>query len=287
MNIEQRTIAVISPAGAPDPVGLQQGLALIRSWGFKVLTGPHLGASWRYTAGTAMERIEDLRWALETPNIDFVWIARGGFGVQHCLHALPDGCFDDRTVIGCSDATALLQCLHLRGCKRLVHGPMVDTLATTVDDSTRESIQRILRGDFHGKLVGTTFEPTAPVRSGKLLGGNLTMLASLCGTPWQLQSRGAILMLEDVTEHAFRLDRSLHQLIYSGALEGVEAIVLGEFTRCYLPAGADYTADELVQELMQRLGVPIVTGAPFGHDRTNLAWPYGQLGELRMKQLSF
>ncbi|MCF5510573.1 MULTISPECIES: S66 peptidase family protein [Pseudomonas] len=285
MSHKRLTIAVISPAGIPDPAGLEQGLSLIRSWGHEVITGPHVGAKWRYMAGDNDQRSADLRWAFETTGIDVVWIARGGFGVQHCLKALPVGMNDDRIVIGCSDATALLHYLSLQGHTRLVHGPMIDTLASGVTDETRARVRHILTGNFHGEMPVSSSNQAA--LEGKLIGGNLTMLASMCGTPQQINTRGAILMLEDVTEHAFRLDRMVLQLRDSGALDGVKAIVLGEYVRCYLPAGADYTADELMENLLQPLGVRVVRGAGFGHGRDNYAWPYGHNAQLQGGRLVF
>jgi muramoyltetrapeptide carboxypeptidase len=286
MHTGRRTIAVISPSGIPDPQGLEQGLALIRSWGHDVVEGKHLRATWRYMGGTGKERSDDLCWALREPGIDVVWVARGGFGIQHCLAALPEHSVDDRVVIGCSDVTALFQFLYLRGHRQLVHGPWVDALATGVDDATRDSVRKVLDLGRQGELMTTRTSAGHEAVRGPLLGGNLTMQASLCGSPWQLRANGAILMLEDVTEHAFRMDRSLLQLRNSGALDGVRAVVLGEFTRCHLPANADYTADQLVAELLQPLGVPVVVGAPFGHGRSNLAWPYGREARLQGNRLS-
>jgi muramoyltetrapeptide carboxypeptidase len=286
MGIESRRIAVISPSGPSSEAEREQSISLLRSWGHEVVEGAHLGAKWRYLGGTHQQRCDDLRWAFETPDIDVIWIARGGFGVQHCLEAMQESRFDDRIVVGSSDATALLQWLHVRGHSRLWHGPMVDSLANGVDDATRASVCAILQGHTHGEMVVESAH-AAPACEGVLVGGNLTMLASLCGSAWQLQARDAILMLEDITEHAFRLDRSLLQLGNSGALDGVRAVVLGEFTRCYLPAGADYTAGELVTDLLKPLDVPVFVAAPFGHGSANVAWPYGQLARIEGKRLSF
>lgn len=287
MRDRKLTIAVIAPASPPDRAGLERGISLIRSWGHEVIEGKHLSATWRYLAASHDQRLADLLWALQAPGIDVVWIARGGFGIQHALAELPPDSFGDRMVIGSSDATALLQCLHLRGHARLVHGPMVDTLATTVDDATRLQVRALLEHSESPIELTTQGAPAVKTSaSGRLVGGNLTMLASMCGTPWKLDANGAILMLEDITEHAFRMDRSLLQLRLSGALAGVRAIVLGEFTRCHLPADADYTASELVADILRPLGVPIASGMAFGHGTTNLAWPYGRLARLEGSTLS-
>jgi muramoyltetrapeptide carboxypeptidase len=289
MRLSIRTIAVVAPASIPNREGLERGIELLRSWGYRVVLGKNVHATWRYSAGTVSQRAEDLRWALEDPEIDAVWLARGGFGVQHCLPVLAAVSLSDKMVIGNSDATALLQYLYLQGQRRLIHGPTVETLVDEVDDATRDAVRQVLASPEHaGALHGTSVIGSyAAPRTGPVLGGNITMLASLAGTPWALRAAGSILMLEDITEHAFRLDRSLLQLRLSGALEGVNGIVLGDFIRCHLPPGADYTASELVADLLRPLGVPIVQGATFGHGKTNLPWQYGRAATLEGFSLSF
>ena len=192
-------------------------------------------------------------------------------------------------MIGNSDATALLQYLRLQGQRKLFHGPTLETLVDEVDDVTRDAIEQLLAtskltGVMRGKSV---INPDTASRSGPLVGGNITMLASLAGTPWQLRASDSILLLEDITEHAFRLDRSLLQLRLSGALNGVKGIVLGDFVRCYLPQGADYTVPELVADLLRPLGVPIVQGATFGHGKINLPWQYGRIAKLEGCNISY
>lgn len=287
MKAERRTVAIVAPSGPPALAELEQSILLLRSWGYEVLEGPNLRATWRYMAGTTAQRTDDLIWALEDPRIDVVWFARGGFGIQHCLPLLANITIDSRLVIGCSDSTALLQWLHLRGHKRLMHGPMIDSLAAGIDDASRERMHAVLTHGVSGEIAVTPLVVHETVCRGPLLGGNLTMLASLCGTASQLRARGAIVMLEDVTEHAFRLDRCILQLRNSGALDGACAFVLGQFTRCYLPQGADYSAAELVAELLRPLGAPIAIGAAFGHGSANFAWPYGLEARLDADSLRF
>jgi muramoyltetrapeptide carboxypeptidase len=273
-----KTIAVIAPSGIPDQENLAQGVALLQSWGHRVILGRHIHQKWHYTAGTTQQRAEDLIWALTDPDVDVVWMARGGFGVQHCIPALPLLNATDRSVIASSDSTALLNYLYLHGHVNLFHGPMVTSLANGVDVATRTAVRGMLDNPKASGVIqcDNAMEPVRGTLTGPLVGGNIAVLASLAGSEWPLRTQGAILMLEDTTEHAFRLDRFLLQLCASGALEGASAIVLGEFVKCYLPADADYTASELVFELLKPLGVPILTGAQFGHGTTNLPWPYGR-----------
>jgi muramoyltetrapeptide carboxypeptidase len=160
-------------------------------------------------AGTVDARVADLMWALSDPSIDAVWLARGGYGCVHCLPALSNELFDDRPIIGSSDATALFCAFAQTGRSRLVHGPMLASLVTAVDDVTRERIRRMLAGEQLGLLRGEHFcGPNVPV-SGRLIGGNLCVYTSLVGTPWGLPASGAILVLEEVGEAAYRVDLDL------------------------------------------------------------------------------
>lgn len=283
---EPRRIAVVAPAGVPDPAALAAGIALLRTWGHQVVPGAQLHRVHRYNAGTPAQRASDLLWALQDPAIDLVWLARGGFGLHHLLPALDGVALTDKTVIGCSDATALLMALWRRGHRRLVHGPVLADLAGTVDDRTRQAMRALLAGEaFAGQLVGRAPAGPAPSIDGPLLGGNLTVLASLCGTPWALRGEGAILLLEDITEHAYRLDRCVQQLRLSGALHGVQAVVLGEFVRCHLPPGATYSLSDLLAECLAPL--PVLQDTGFGHGTRQQPWPFGGRARWHGTQLVF
>jgi muramoyltetrapeptide carboxypeptidase len=269
-------IAVVAPAGIPDPDLLGKGMALLSDWGYDVVPGKHLHASHRYNAGTPAQRVLDLNWALTGENLDGVWLARGGYGCVHCLPHLPAALPKTRVLVGNSDATSLLSALYGRGHTQLIHGPMLESLATRVDDDTRRGMHQLL----------TTAEaPTLPVVQltgpmghieGKVTGGNLTVMASVAGTPWALREPQGIVMLEDVGEAAYRLDRCMTQLIASGALGGAQAVVFGEFTRCTLPRNADFSITDIMRDLLEPLGIPVFTGAEFGHGSRNLPWVYGR-----------
>ncbi len=280
-------IAVIAPAGAVDQADAEQGIALLERWGYRAVRGEHLYRRHRYNAGSLAERSADLNWALSAPDIDAVWLARGGYGCVHCLPALPATLPRERPLIGLSDATSLLSALHRRGHIQLLHGPMVQGLVALVDDESRDAVQRLITTSVATPLaVEHLCGPAGPV-SGPLLGGNLTVLASIAGTPWSLRAEGAIVLLEDVGEVAFRLDRSLTQLIASGALAGVRAIVLGEFVRCPVPEHGGFTVEEVLRDLLLPLGLPVFHHAPFGHGSRNIAWRYGSVATLADGRLAF
>lgn len=268
-------IAVVAPAGIPDPDLLGRGMRLLQDWGYRVVPGESLLASHRYNAGTFAQRVKDLNWALTSEHIDAVWLARGGYGCVHCLPQLPTVMPKTRLVVGNSDATSLLAALHARGHTHLIHGPMLESLATRVDDETRSAVRRLLTASHTAAMpVVHLSGPTGNIE-GETVGGNLTVLASVVGTPWALRESRGIVMLEDVGEAAYRLDRCMMQLIASRALEGARAVIFGEFTRCTLPRDADYRVSDIMRDLLEPLGLPVFTGAQFGHGSRNLPWAYG------------
>jgi muramoyltetrapeptide carboxypeptidase len=279
------TIAVVAPAGIPKLDGVAAGVELVRSWGYEVVVAPHLGERHFYNAGTPEQRTRDLTWALTTPGIDAVWLARGGYGCVHCLAALPGEGLDQRVVLGCSDATSLFAALWKTRGGSLVHGPMLETIATKVDDATRERTRALLAGERVEPIAGERLCGPEGEVSGPVVGGNLCVLASIAGTPWALSARGAILVLEDIGEAAYRLDRLVTQLRWSGALDGALGVALGDFCDCKAPEGAAYTIEDVLVEVLAPLGVPVVGRMKIGHDKRNLAWRYGARGTLRADAL--
>ncbi len=281
------TVAVVAPGGLVKTGSLESGLNLLSQWGFKVVFGKHLGDRHLFHAGTTAARTADLVWALSDPSIDAVWLARGGYGCTHCLPALAEKRFDNRPVIGFSDATAIFCALSKAGHTGLVHGPVVGGIADKVDDTTRQRIYDLLRGRELEPLAGRHLCGPNEAVSGPLAGGNLCMLASLAGTPWALQARGAIVILEDVGEAAYRIHRMLKQLVFSGAFDGVQAIALGEFVSCPVPEGGGFSLDDVLTDALSPLGIPVVAGFPIGHGQRNLAWRYGAPALLQAARLSF
>ena len=248
---------------------------LLREWGYDVVPGEYLRASFRYNGGTTRQRAHDLNWALTSEDIDAVWLARGGYGCVHCLPHLPDMPPKSRVLVGNSDATSLLSALYGRGHTHLIHGPMLESLATRVDDETRGGMQQLLAtSDAPALRIDQLCGPPGSIQ-GKLVGGNLTVLASVAGTRWALHEMQGIVMLEDVGEAAYRLDRCVVQLIDSGLFRAARGVVLGEFARCSLPRDATFTIADIMRELLEPLGLPVFTGAEFGHGSRNFPWIYG------------
>lgn len=281
-------IAVVAPGGATTPSRLDAGIALVRELGYQPIEAPNLRARHLYHAGTVQQRSADLVWALTADDIDAVWFARGGSGTAQTLSALPRDRLDGRPVFGFSDATALHTALARQGVTS-IHAPVLQGLTPldvqpplpgTVGATSRAHLVNLLRTGIAAPLAGVPFCGPSHSVQGRVLGGNLTVLASLCGTPWQLDARGAIVLLEDVGEAPYRLERCLCQLRDSGCLDGVVAIGLGEFSDCD-PAGLDHSSADILRDALAPLGVPVLAGLPFGHGARNDPWLHGALAELR------
>ena len=185
-----------------------------------------------------------------------------------------------KLLVGFSDVTALHAVLN-RGGVATVHGPVVTQLGRAPDDALRHLEALLFEAPAHpgawgvpapgaGLVAERTVRPGRV--SGPLLGGTLTILAHLAGTPYAPQLDGAILLLEDVGEKPYRIDRCLTQLALSGALAGVAGVVIGRFTAC---DDGGLLAADVVRETIQALGVPAVEGLPVGHEDANFAVPLG------------
>ncbi|MDP2316086.1 MAG: LD-carboxypeptidase [Pseudomonadota bacterium] len=264
-------IAVVSPSGIFDPVRLEAGLAVVREWGYRPELLPGVGRRHRYLAGTDAVRLADLERALRG-GWDAVWAARGGYGLSRLLGGLPWAELGGAPFIGFSDASGLLNVLAASG-RPAVHGPVLNSLADLCDPPSRDHLRALLAGDrlppLHGRVL------RSGRAEGPLVGGNLCVLASLCGTPWQLRARACILLLEEVNEAPYKIDRMLTQLIDAGCLDGVAGVVFGSLLNADAPEGADWSMDDVLVDLLAPLGVPVLAGLPVGHGPANRAFRVG------------
>jgi muramoyltetrapeptide carboxypeptidase len=288
-------IAVIAPSGPVQPARLGRGLDLLREWGYRPIVGRHVLTVTGHTAGTIAERLADLRWAMTDPEVEAIWLARGGFGSMHLLEDLirltkVRAAVANRPLLGFSDATAFLAALYrehrltidlaapLQHGLMGIHAPVITALGDLTAPEVLEKIRAMLcDGRGFQAEVDHVAGPRASVR-GPIVGGNLAMLAALAGTPHALRSHDAIMVLEDVGEPVYRLDRMVTQLQLSGGLMGVQAFALGSFSA--EPGERDQHAESFMEQRLAEFDVPIVVGVPVGHDPDNEPWVYGQVGEL-------
>lgn len=280
---------MVAPGGAIGPEALEPGLAWLRRWGWEPVLGPSVLVRHRYLAGPRDQRAADVQWALTAPDLDAVWFARGGYGTSQILRSLDWASFARRPVIGFSDASGLLWALARRGLPA-IHGPVLSTLGDPprgTDEQSRAVLHRLLTtGEGPVLAAEHLLGPTHAV-TGRVIGGNLAVLASLAGTPEALRCDGDIVVLEDVGEAPYRLERALCQLIDSGALHGAAGIALGDFSTCEPQADAGYTLAEIWRDHLAPLGIPVVHGLPVGHGTRNHAFHYAGVASLTPQGLQF
>lgn len=254
-----------------EPARLEAGMALLRAWGYRPEPMPGLGRAWRYLGGDDTTRLGDLRRAFSGA-WDAVWMARGGYGLGRLLRDFASAPLPPIPFLGFSDGTALLNPIADAG-GPAVHGPVLQSLADLADAESQAHLRRLLAGERTAPLDGEVWVPGEA--EGELRGGNLCVLASLCGTPWQLRAAGRILLLEEINEAPYKVDRLLTQLLEAGCLDGVRGVALGTFLGGAPPDGADWSLRDVLLDRLGALGVPVLAGLPVGHGPRNRALRFG------------
>lgn len=284
-------VALVAPAGPLSAEDLARAEANARSFGWEPVVGAHALARADYFAGADADRLADLDRALADPTVDGIWCLRGGYGAMRLLDGVDYGALAarPRALVGFSDITAL----HLACAARVpgivtFHGPTARGVLTPF---SRASLARAVGGGGTGSERGDPCGAAPDARvlrpghaAGRLAGGNLALLAALVGTPYAPRFDGAIVVLEDVNEAVYRVDRMLRQLLLAGAFAGCRALVFGHCTGCPEPCDDDgrRTLDAVVAEAAAVLGVPAMAGVPVGHIDAQWTLPLGADAEVRV-----
>ncbi len=240
-----------------------------------------------FLAGDDEARARRLERGLLEDDTRAVWCIRGGYGSARLLQRLDLERIKARPklLIGFSDVTALLLPLSAPGGFVTIHGPVVTQLPE-LSQSSRDWLKKLICGKQPAGRVplGRLKTLVHGKTRGFLLGGNLSVLTSLLGTPHLPPLAGSILFIEDVAELAYRLDRMLVQLGQSGTIDNVFGVVLGSLKNCKPAGQARYSARGVLERAVAKLGVPTVSGAAFGHENRNLALANGLLASLDADQ---
>jgi muramoyltetrapeptide carboxypeptidase len=258
-------VAVVAPSGPVDPVRLARGRQILAELGLDVVVMPRVLNRRGYLAGSDAGRAADLQEAWCDPDIRAVICARGGYGATRLLGLLDwavMGAARPKILLGSSDITALHQAFAVRLGVASCFGPM-PACQTLGDAGGADTVSLA-----HLRSSLFELETPAPVAGdqvivpghaeGPLTGGNLSLLAALCGTPYAMRGKGHIVLLEDIGEEPYRIDRMLTQLLQAGCLNDAMGIVLGSWERCGDPMG-------VLIERLAPLEVPMIAGVPIGH----------------------
>ncbi|CAA9536024.1 MAG: Muramoyltetrapeptide carboxypeptidase [uncultured Sphingosinicella sp.] len=289
------TVGLIEPAGFTDD---EFDLAVIKeaiaAMGLVAKPAPHLLARYGYLAGKDRERAADVNAMFADDKVRAVFAVRGGWGSARILPYLNYDLIraTPKLLVGFSDITALHMALAARAGFTTIHGP---NAASAWGELSRNSFRSIAFGGetpLYSSPAGTedrlvqrsgrtrTFRPGKA--SGRLLGGNLTVLTSLMGTPYLPDFTGAILFIEDIDEAEYRIDRMLTQLALGGLLGRVAGVVFGQCTDCRArgPSIGGFTLSQVLQQHLESLGVPAFQGALFGHVPNQFSLPVGIRAEI-------
>jgi len=289
------TVMLVSPSGPARAEPVARGIELMSGWGLKVELGPDVYARHGYLAGTDEVRLASFNTALRDPAVRGLVCTRGGYGAQRIVDGLDVEAVrsDPKVVVGFSDITALQLALWRRVRLATVHGPGAAWLDDRTPEASAESLRKALMTDDDIVVVADPGAESGPVRStgsasdgrasdgaggdgtvsGTLLGGNLCLLTASIGTPDLTALDGALLLLEEVAEPPYKVDRMLTQLRRASVLSRVAGIALGQFTRC--SDGWPVTVAEVLAERLGDLGIPVLGGLPVGHGYGQLTVPVG------------
>lgn len=270
--------AIVAPAG-PARLDAQKASQWFAERGYRCRIYPGVEQAQGYLAGSDQQRLQDLHDAFADPAIDAVLCMRGGYGSMRLLDKLD---FDlirrnPKPLIGYSDITALHMAIYRKTGLITFHGAMLNADLLGAKLAPTESSLLALLGGLAGEgdaivhpaeFALTTVVPG--VASGRLLGGNLSILGATLGTPAQIDTQGSILFIEDVNEPLYRVDRLLTQLRLAGKLEGIKGVLVGDF------AGITTAAlTPLLEDTFAPLGVPVLAGWRSGHCDPNVCLPLG------------
>jgi muramoyltetrapeptide carboxypeptidase len=289
------TVGVIAPAsGAWQKEDVRFAIDVVRSLGFRVKEGRHLFDRNQYLAGWDEERAADVNEMFADPEVGAIFALRGGYGTMRILPMLDYGAIraNPKAFIGFSDITGILNAIYARTGLVGFFGPRAMDNFT---EYTLAEFKKVLMHPLESAVIGAA--PPFEAREGwvdkdnrvtrvaggkargRLVGGNLSLLSRLIGTPYEPDFNGAILFLEDVNEAPYRLDRMLTHLWLAGRLDQVAGIAFGKFTGTD-DDGNTFSVEEVIEQRCAPLGVPVISGWMTGHVKDKTTVPLGILAEL-------
>jgi muramoyltetrapeptide carboxypeptidase len=287
---ERATIAVVAPASPPQTRSeIEQATAYFEARGHEVVFGPNHRKVHGYLAGTDTERAADLQWALSEPGIDMVHALCGGYGSAR-LHDLIDwdALGEPRIVCGFSDITALHLALAAHAGWVTFYGPNFLRFTRRRHELTVQTetwFHRAFKPEPLGRVFADHEDPYVltvgeGVAEAPLVGGCLTLLCASIGTPYEVQTDGCVLMVEDLDEDLYLVDTAVNHLIRAGKLENVAGFVFGTDVNLKPPlapeaAESQLSIEEMLDELIAPLGIPAIANVPVGHGKHMATMPLG------------
>ncbi|USG64504.1 LD-carboxypeptidase [Brevibacillus ruminantium] len=276
-------IGLTAPSSPTTPEILAKAQSDLEALGFRVKTGESCGQSFGgYLAGHPHLRAEEINRMFADPEVDAILCLRGGYGTPQLLTLLDYDCIaaNPKLFIGYSDITALHTVFMQEAGLATLHGPMASSgIASELDPWSRDYLLRAMTSsDPLGEIINPEGEQITCLVGGEacgpIVGGNLSLVAALAGTPYQLDTRGRLLFLEDVDEEPYRIDRMLMQLALSGAFEECAGIILGTWENC-VPKKEGFSVLDVFMNIVVPYQKPMIWNVQSGHGKCNIALPFG------------
>lgn len=285
------TIGLVAPAGFMPIEKMQACIETLDSWGYNVELGASTHSqSSNYFSGTDAERLDDLQQMLDNKKINAILCARGGYGVSRIIDELSFKKFkkNPKWIIGFSDITVLHAHLQARYKMASLHAPMAAAFNEgEFNNPYIQSLKKALEGEKADyECNGGPFNKKGKAK-GELVGGNLTLLAHLVGTPSDIKTKNKILFLEDVGEYLYNIDRMLLQLKRAGKLDKLAGLVIGGFTDnkdTERPFGKE--VHEIIYDQVKDYDYPICFGFPVSHEKENYALKIGGRFQLAVEEVN-
>lgn len=266
-------VAVVAPSSPFEREKLLKGISVLQEIGLRPLFKEGIYETRRYLAGSDMHRAQSLHDNFVDPAIKGIFCARGGYGALRLLRLIDFGMVaaHPKVFIGCSDVSILLNVFYSKCGFVTFHGPMMESLG----QATQRTKQALIDALFIDSPVSLTVENKVVVRSGKsfgvVSGGNLTTLCHMVGTSYMPDFKGHIVLLEDVGEQPYRIDRMLTHMRMAGCFKGLAGLALGSFKDC----GDPDQIYRIFEDIFSDDSIPILAGFDVGHGEPNLTVPIG------------
>lgn len=275
-------IAIVSPAGSIESKHVHAAVEVLEQEGWRPYVGDHALGKFGTYSGSDTERFHDLSRALSDPTVRAVICSRGGYGAIHLLErldAIPID-KDPKWIVGFSDISALHALMAHKGIVS-VHAPMTKDIALGAENSDIACLFDILRGNKPVHKFPTSQFDRPGIATGRLLGGNLAVIAELIGTPFDVIQPGSILFIEDVEEPIYKTERILYQLRLSGKLSSLAGLIVGQFTG-YKPNDNYTQMEDMISDMVYPYDFPVAMNVPFGHVEHNIPLLSGARATLRV-----
>ena len=277
------TVAMVCTARSFMSDEAQEAVALFNLWGLQIVFGATIDVNVNQLGGTDEQRTNDLQRMMDDPNIKAIWIARGGYGTVRIIDRLDFSTFlrQPKWIIGFSDITVLHSHIHNLGVATL-HAIMPYSVPKALD-TAKETLQKALFGEAYDFKFAADSSNKTGVSEGLLVGGNLSIIYSLLGSPSAIDTKGKILFLEDLDEYLYHIDRMFYNLKRNGCLENLNGLIIGGMTDMHdnqIPFG--YDVKQIILAVCKEYQFPICFNFPAGHIPDNRALKLGSKVELQV-----